>query len=157
MKFSTWRVPKTVVRDTETAFRRGLHEVFAIWTSPLSPASDVCDVRRCIIPEQHPGATPQGVFVHIAGAELSRIQVDNFTRQERSSIQLHTHPTGDVRMSQLDRQWEVVKHEGALSIIVPSYCRQSLDRFRGVNVYEREGSDWRLWEANEIAARLVIE
>lgn len=161
MKFKYWQVPRQVLRETEAAFRAGQHEVFAIWTAQAalentSPSTARAQITRCIIPVQTPGATPQGVFVHIEGRELQRIQLDNYARKERSVVQLHTHPGEDVRMSLLDRKWEVVRHVGALSIIVPFYGTHGLDAFRGVNVYERDIDEWRLWSRREVEDRLVI-
>jgi proteasome lid subunit RPN8/RPN11 len=155
MKYKTWTIPIKVLMETQQAFLQGKHEVFAIWTANRDPVDDAV-ISRCIVPQQTPGASPQGVWVHIAGQELQRIQLDNYQRQEKSIIQLHTHPGADVRMSALDRQWEVVRHIGALSIIVPHYCQLGLDSFKGVNVYEREENDWRLWSANEITKRIKL-
>jgi len=159
MKISQWVIPLSIIAHTEKAFRGGKHEVFAIWTadkSELGLANRPVSISRCIIPKQTPGETPTGVYVHIEGAELQRIQLDNFDRSERSVIQLHTHPGEDVNMSPLDREWEVVRHVGALSIIVPFYGQDSLMRFDGVNVYEREEQDWRLWSRAETAERIKI-
>jgi proteasome lid subunit RPN8/RPN11 len=156
MKFKTWSVPHAVLEQTEKAFLSGNHEVFVIWTAAASQEPpDAADILRCIIPQQQPGETPHGVYVHIAGSELQRIQVDNYTKGERSVVQLHTHPGADVGMSDLDREWEVVRHVGALSIIVPFYGRHGLDSFEGVNVYEREVAGWRLWTPSETSTRLV--
>lgn len=151
-----WTIPSHVMEDTRRAFLRGRHEVFAVWTAPLVVPNDAIEVRRCVIPEQTPGMTPSGVYVHIAGSELARIAFENFSHQQRSVIQLHTHPGYDVSMSNLDREWEVVRHMGALSIIVPHYGVQGLVGFPGVNVYERERDDWRLWTRDEVAARLQV-
>ena len=100
--------------------------------------------------------TAEGVWVHIEGCELQRIQLDNFRAGRRSMIQLHTHPSADVRMSNLDRAWEVVRHVGALSIIVPHYCRFGLQLGTSANIYEREEDDWRLWSTSEARERLVV-
>ena len=156
MTYRNWYIPAHVLASTEAAFRRGNHEVFALWTATLKPSGSDCEILRCVVPHQQPGVTSAGVFVHIPGAELSRIQVDNFHKGERSVAQLHTHPSEDVRMSELDRKWEVVTQEGSLSIIVPNYCRQPLTGFTGVNVYERVGNDWRLWSKGEIQQRIKI-
>lgn len=156
MSYTTWQIPRHIIAASEAAFRRGAHEVFALWTGPLHFEGADCPIRRCVVPAQSPGVTRRGVYVHIHGDELSRIQVDNYHRGERSIIQLHTHPSADVRMSALDREWEVVKHDGALSIIVPNYCRQPLEGFRGANVYEREGQNWRLWDSTEVKSRLTL-
>lgn len=159
MKINRWEIPHAILRQTEAAFRVGQHEVFAIWTAQKNEVTsgvtvDRVRVSRCIVPTQTPGGTPQGVFVHIEGRELQRIQLDNFDKSERSIVQLHTHPGSDVSMSGLDRQWEVVRHIGALSIIVPFYGRRGLTDFEGVNVYERDEVDWRLWSKNEVMERI---
>jgi len=135
------------------------HEVFALWTAALELEAEYQEqahIDRLIIPAQRPGWTPQGVYVHITGDELQRIQFGNYDKRQRSIVQLHTHPTRDVRMSLLDRKWEVVAHTGALSIIIPDYCAHGLCLANGANVYEREEDDWRLWSAREAAERIVL-
>lgn len=159
MSYQRWKIPQAVVADTEHAFRRGQHEVFAIWTASNEATLNVpidAALLRCVVPHQTPGVTPTGVWVHIAGSELQRIQLDNYRRQERSVVQLHTHPGANVRMSQLDRDWEVVRHVGALSIIVPFYGAGGLRLHDAANVYEREADDWRLWSRSEACERLVV-
>ncbi len=156
MMIERWDVPQHIINETVHAVTRGRHEVFVFWTAALGDQSAVCNVRRCVVPTQRPGTAPDGVYVHITGAELSRIQFDNFDHGERSVVQLHTHPGTDVRMSGLDRKWDVVTHDGALSIIVPSYGDYGLIDFPGVNVYEREAQSWRLWATDETSQRLRI-
>ena len=156
MIFNTWSIPQDVLKQTEEAFLAGQHEDLVIWTAAASQEStSAAEILRCVVPQQQPGETATGVYVHIAGAELQRIQIDNYKKGERSIVQLHTHPGSDVRMSDLDREWEVVRHIGALSIIVPFYGRRGLNAFEGANVYEREEAGWRLWAPSEISARLV--
>lgn len=152
-----WCIPEMILLDTEQAFRRGAHEVFVMWAAPSPANGEQVSMSRCIVPEQRAGKTPLGVYVHIDGAELSRIQIENYRRRERSVVQLHTHPGANVEMSELDREWEVVAHVGALSIIVPYYGRHGLRGFPGVNVYEREAHDWRLWSAQETQSRLLVQ
>lgn len=156
MNYQQWNIPKFILEQTVVAFRKGQHETFVIWTAPLNSKSPICEIKRCIVPTQKPGFTALGAYVHIEGAELNRIQFDNFDKRERSVVQLHTHPSKNVNMSKLDIEWEVVKHIGALSIIVPSYCSKSLGEFEGVHVYERMEKGWRLWTREEINRRLVI-
>lgn len=159
MKIHQWNISHQVVALTERAVQKGPHEVFTIWTA-TKPDGEVVEqikVDQCIVPAQTPGTNKAGgVWVHINGQELQRIQLDNFRAGRRSVIQLHTHPSADVRMSALDREWEVVRHVGALSIIVPNYGRSGLRLGDGANVYEREESDWRLWSQAETRERLVI-
>ena len=130
--------------------------MFVLWTAALTEDRGVCRILRCIVPEQQPGRTGLGVYVRIEGRELARIQYENFDRKERSVVQLHTHPSADVRMSDQDRQWEVVSYTGALSVIDPQYGKNGLAGFPGVAVYEREARDWRLWSETELAGRFRI-
>jgi proteasome lid subunit RPN8/RPN11 len=159
MKYGKWRVPMTVVRATEAAMTGRQHEVFALWTAELDVEAEYreqAQIEQLVVPEQQPGWTPHGVYVHIVGSELQRIQLDNYERGQRSIVQLHTHPSEDVRMSGLDREWEVVAHVGALSIIVPKYCAHGLSLTSGANIYEREEDDWRLWSAQEARERIAL-
>jgi len=156
MTFDSWQVPLVVVAETESALRSGAHEVFCIWTGERTQAGPQCAIDSLIVPEQTPESSEFGVAVRIEGRELSRIQFENFRSGRRSFVQLHTHPTSNVRMSGLDRQREVVKHVGALSIIVPSYGNWGLDGLRGVAIYERASDDWRLWTHDEAVRRLIF-
>lgn len=158
MKIKQWKVKRDVLVQTEAAFRAGEHEVFTIWSAEHVRAEvvDEMAVDGRIVPAQTPGITAEGVWVHIEGQELQRIQLDNFKAGRRSVIQLHTHPGADVRMSKLDRAWEVVRHVGALSIIVPHYCHFGLQLGTNANIYEREEDDWRLWSPAEARERLVV-
>ena len=95
--------------------------------------------------------------MHISGRELARIAFDNYERGERSAVQLHTHPSSNTNMSALDVKWEVVAHPGALSIIVPDYCRGGPRSFRKASVYERtRGGRWILWGAGEMERRVDV-
>lgn len=158
MKIQQWHIDRKVIVQTERAVLVGQHEVFAIWSAVKPTATQTAPllVDRCIVPAQTPGVSAGGVWVHIEGAELQRIQLENFRDGRRSVVQLHTHPGADVGMSALDRTWEVVRHVGALSIIAPFYGRGGLALTQGANVYEREEDDWRLWSVHEAQERLVI-
>lgn len=114
-------------------------------------------IRRAIVPEQESHAGIRGAHVHVHGSELARIAFDNHDRGERSIAQIHTHPSADTAMSALDVQWEVVVHPGALSIIVPDYCRGGPASFGRASVYERvRGGRWRLWGAGEMERRVEV-
>lgn len=154
----TWSVPKLLVARTVGALSSKRAEVFALWTSPLDAPPGRRIVTRVIVPEQESRSGDSGAYVHVHGKELRRIAFDNYERGERSAAQLHTHPSGDTRMSALDREWEVVARPGDLSIIVPDYCRGGLESFRRASVYEREqGGRWRPWCAGELEGRIRPE
>lgn len=152
---TTWEIPRKILDETSSILSSKNAEVFVLWTSLLGESKNTCKISRCIFPKQEAGFD-LGAYVHIDGSELSRIAFDNYDKGERNVVQIHTHPSKNVEMSLLDRQWEVVNHIGALSVIVPNYNKQKLMGFPGVNVYEREIRDWRLWTRNEIEKRLII-
>lgn len=132
-------------------------EVFVLWTETLPPARGRRVMARAIIPAQEPYVGTRGAHVHVPGGELRRIAFDNHERGERNAVQVHTHPSADTAMSALDVEWEVVTHPGALSIIVPDYCRGGIASFMRASVYEREeGGHWRLWGAGELGRRMRI-
>lgn len=151
-----WEIPKNILRDTEKVLASKQSEVFVLWTASIN-TKNVCKISRLVIPLQDTHNGVEGAYVHISGDELSRITFDNFDKNERNVIQIHTHPSEYVDMSPLDRQWEVANHVGALSIIVPSYGRYGLADFSGANIYEREVDDWRLWEKDELKQRFIIK
>lgn len=181
MTKTLWVVPRRVVDETVGALSNIESEVFVLWTTPKMPARSRgnrtragrilgriraalpafahrrISIGRAIIPEQDTHAGADGAYVHIPGRELRRIEFDNYERGERNAVQIHTHPSSNTCMSELDREWEVVTHVGALSIIVPDYCRGGIESFRKASVYEREaGGRWRLWGAGEFEKRVRV-
>lgn len=155
---SSWIVPRGVACRTIEALSGRDAEAFALWTEPLPPARGRRAISRVVVPAQEPGAGASGERVHVPGGELRRIAFANHERGERCAAQIHTHPSSDTRMSALDAEWEVVTHAGALSIIVPDYCRGGIASFAQSSVYEREeGGRWRLWGAGELERRLRIQ
>jgi proteasome lid subunit RPN8/RPN11 len=153
---ATWRIPRSVLDSTARVLASGQHEVFALWTAKRTEAIPACVVSRLVVPKQTPESSIFGVSVRIDGDELARIVFENHALGEKSVVQLHTHPGSSVEMSLLDREREVVRHEGGLSIIVPRYGRDGLDDFPGVSVYERRGNVWCCWGPGEAARRLLI-
>ena len=151
-----WEIPKAVLSDTARILASKDLEVFVIWTAPLDIINNTYQISRLIVPEQDSHREIGREYVHIYGKELSRIAFDNYGRQEKSVIQIHTHPSANVEMSSLDREWEVVRDKGALSIIVPNHGKNGLDGFPGVNIYEKEADDWRLWDKDEFLTRFTL-
>jgi len=125
----SWEIPKEIMDETTRALSHQ-HEVFVLWTAKRSEVVPRCRICRIVIPRQIPESSILGVSVRIDGDELARIVYDNYTRGEKSVVQLHTHPGRSVVMSGLDHEREVVRHPGALSIIVPWYARDGLPSVR---------------------------
>ena len=151
-----WEIPKAVLYDTARILASKDLEVFVMWAAPLEIINNTHHISRLIVPEQDSHSELGREYVHIHGKELSRVVFDNYRRLEKSVVQIHTHPSVSVEMSLLDREWEVVRDRGALSIIVPNHGKNGLDGFPGVNIYEKEADDWRLWNKDEFLSRFVI-
>lgn len=129
-------------------------EAFVLWTAPLG---NECTVTRAVVPRQDAHEGVHGAHVHVPGEELRRIAFDNYRRGEMSVAQIHTHPADDTSMSALDREWEVVTHPGALSIIVPRYCMDGLSSLMNASVYERaRDGRWNRWRPEEFEARVSM-
>jgi hypothetical protein len=156
MTSAIWYVPRDIINGTAETLKDSQVERFVLWTAAISDTEPDVIVRDIVVPAQTAYTGPDGAWVHIDGVELARIAFLVYDNGERAVAQLHTHPNQDVRMSPLDRVWEVVSHEGALSIIVPDHARCGLDGFPGANVYERGSTSWRLWSPDELVWRLVI-
>lgn len=156
MTTGVWYVPRDIINGTAEALKNGEVERFVLWTAAIRDKGPDVIVNDLVVPAQTAYTGPDGAWVHIDGSELARIAFYMYDNDERAVAQLHTHPSQDVRMSRLDRAWEVVSHEGALSIIIPEYAKDDLDGFPGANVYERGSAGWRLWSLDESARRLVI-
>lgn len=153
----TWTVPEAVVDRTIEELSDRDEEVFVLWTAPFVDGRGGCTITRVVVPRQEAHCGARGACVHVAGEELRRIAFDNYRRGERNAVQIHTHPSNDTRMSELDKKWEVVTHSGALSVIVPRYCSDGMSSFKNASVYERmHGGHWRLWDAGEMEARVSM-
>ena len=151
-----WKIPNYILNDTAQALASKNLEVFILWMAPKKPIKNEYEISRLIIPKQDSHITKCGAYVHIDGRELSRIGFMNFYNKERTIIQLHTHPSSNVEMSLLDKKWEIVKHIGALSIIVPNFGKNGLNDLSKINIYEKEKEGWRLWNDYEFQWRFTI-
>lgn len=151
-----WQIPEKILDETARVLSSKDSEVFIFWTSQIKMENNICKISRMVVPEQDSHKGLEGAYVHIEGKELSRITFDNYNKGERNVVQMHTHPSRNVTMSLLDREWEVVNYIGALSIIVPNYGVDGLRGFPGVNVYGKEENGWRLWSRKETIERLKI-
>jgi hypothetical protein len=148
-------VPSVVIAETTRALRGTDGERTALWQGPV----DETPVRivRAVVPEQRSIRSSASHAVHVAGAELARIQFDAHDLGLRTWIQLHTHPSRHVGMSELDVQWAIVDFPGAVSIIVPSFGEHGLSEWPGVAAYERDDVGWRLWTRRQMLASIEVQ
>lgn len=113
-------VLEPTVQALSEAGRHG-HEAFAVWTGVVENDTTV-RYTRCVIPDQTPLRTPDGLLVTVGGAALNTINRDCHRRGELMAGQVHTHPTTAYH-SDTDDHFPLVTLLGALSIVIPDFAR----------------------------------
>ena len=68
---------------------------------------------------------------------------------------VHTHPGGSVRQSEIDAANPMLAQEGHVALIVPDYASRRIIADE-VGVHRYDGQDWETWTADEAARRLFI-
>jgi proteasome lid subunit RPN8/RPN11 len=82
-------------------------------------------------------------------------------RCHRKSVQVlvdvHTHPTSDVRQSHIDRRHPMIPIVGHTALIVPNFARTAWWTLRGVGIHEYLGNlDWRTHDPTAPARRVSL-
>jgi proteasome lid subunit RPN8/RPN11 len=116
--------PESVVEETLAVLRSGgvqNCEAMVLWLSERGQ-SDPTIVTEVYVPEQQ-----VAVDYFCLSASSVRILMRHLKDQKlRIVAQVHSHP-GPAFHSDADNEWAIVRHEGAVSIVVPNFAR-------GVNV-----------------------
>lgn len=115
------RCPRDLVEETLAHLReagRDGRECVVFWLTdrPVRPGALVREAYR---PDQHaardifriPPKAMTGLMAHLRARRLSL------------AVQVHSHP-GRAFHSRADDVWAVVRHEGALSIVVPDFAKR---------------------------------
>lgn len=138
---SSFSVPKGVVETTEfhlrEAGRRGF-EAFALWTGTME--SKEFRVNTLHVPKQTGYKLPRGVCVRVDGVELHRLNCWLLDHNEVLGIQIHTHPS-EAYHSETDDDFPIVTVLGAVSIVVPDFCRYGMF-CRRTAVYRLTDEGW---------------
>lgn len=92
------------------------HEGIVLWLARRSETGDV-EVVEAVEPE-HRAAVD---FFHIPPEGMNAIMQRLRKTRTRLVAQVHTHP-GHAFHSKADDEWAIVRHEGALSLVVPHFA-----------------------------------
>jgi proteasome lid subunit RPN8/RPN11 len=93
-------------------------ECVALWLGRRAPATiDVVDAYR---PEQ----TAAIDMFHIPPRGMSELHAVLRQRRLMVAAQVHSHPA-EAFHSKADDRWAIVRHEGALSLVVPHFALQT--------------------------------
>jgi proteasome lid subunit RPN8/RPN11 len=110
--------PNTIVETTLDWLREAGHtrrECVALWLGRRGPASiDVVDAYR---PEQ----TAEIDMFHIPPRGMTELHAVLRQRRLMVAAQVHSHPA-EAFHSMADDRWAIVRHEDALSLVVPYFA-----------------------------------
>jgi len=101
------------------AGRRG-SEGIALWLARRSDDDDTVQVVEVLEP-LHRAAVD---FFHIPPEGMSALMAHLRKTRTKLVAQVHSHP-GHAFHSQADDDWAIVRHEGALSFVVPYFARNT--------------------------------
>jgi hypothetical protein len=134
-------VPRATVLDPTVAALRaaGLRreEAFVVWTGVIEDGTTV-RFTRCVVPEQTPVNTPDGLLVTVGAAALNAVNRDCHAAGELMAGQVHTHPTVAYH-SGTDDHFPLVTLLGALSIVLPDFAAGGTGRIRDWAFYRLAG------------------
>jgi proteasome lid subunit RPN8/RPN11 len=145
-----------MLRDTLAILRRGGErgqERVALWLATARPQHPA-PIVEVYEPEQI-----ADVDYFRLPATAMRALLDHLRLSRRRIVaQIHTHP-GDAFHSDVDAQWAIVRHVGALSLVLPRFAASvTPDNFlQQVMIYEYSaGGEWEHRAAVGHKARLSV-
>lgn len=153
---TTLIVSRAILDETASALRDPDGEQTVLWQVAAEPAIEAW-VARHVVPAQHAIRSERGYTVHVDGSELARIQFEAHDLRLRTAVQLHTHPSANVAMSDLDVAWAIADFPGAVSIIVPRFGVLGLVGWPGVAAYERNEDGWSAWSSRQLTDSIRVE
>lgn len=134
-------VPRAAVLEPTVAALRsaGLRgeEAFVVWAGVVEDDTAV-RFTRCLVPEQTPSRTPDGLLVTVGAAALNTINRDCHSAGELMAGQVHTHPTLAYH-SGTDDHYPLVTLLGALSVVLPDFAAGGTRRMRDWAFYRLAG------------------
>lgn len=142
------------VEQTETALREAGHdrlERFVLWSG--IEEGGTFRIHSAHVPEQTAYRTDGGLLVEVKGPALHRLNVWLHEHGEVLGVQIHSHPR-EAYHSETDDTFPIVTELGALSIVVPDFCRQPFLRSE-LAVYRLSTNGWELM-TNEQVSRLLL-
>lgn len=152
---TTTEISASHIRETLDVLRAGGargHERVVLWLGPASGGPNrICEVFE---PEQDTAKDyfrlpPQSLSALMARLRAGRLKV---------VAQIHTHP-GQAYHSNVDAEWAIIRHVGALSLVLPRFASSTtLENFlEEVMTYERaRDGTWILVPNTGPQARLEI-
>jgi proteasome lid subunit RPN8/RPN11 len=134
------RVPEVVVAKTITSLRAAgarRNEHVVLWLGRRTESH--ITVEEAFVPIQQAEAD----YFHIPPEGMTALLKHLGERRQMVAAQVHTHPR-EAFHSSADDRWAIVRHEGALSFVVPRFCEDT-----DVGSFVRDAAVFRLSSDNE--------
>ena len=142
LNFREIHVAKSIIKETEEFCRskgKDGYEAKVYWIGK-SESEGTALVTRVFIPKQLARKSLYGVSVEVP--EEGNIElIESLKNDELALIKLHTHPR-NAFLSKTDIENPFFRHEGAISIIIPDFCRKTLSNLNECCVNIFKNSKW---------------
>ncbi len=139
---TAFQIPARLIEATEKPLKeagRAGYERFVLWSGTRS--AEIFQVQTVHVPSQTAYKLESGLCVRVGGDELHRLNRWLYENHETLGVQVHSHPTAAYH-SDTDNAYPIVTQIGALSIVVPDFCRRGLFT-SGTATYRLRSGGWR--------------
>lgn len=152
---STLVLAPALLDETLTLLREGGRlraERVALW---LAPAAGAAVVREVYEPHQETARD----FFHLPPESLQALMARLRARRLKVAAQIHTHPA-EAFHSKADAEWAIVRHAGALSLVLPRFAATTTTAnfFDQVKTYAlSEAGEWMLTPNRGPRAQVALQ
>ncbi|MBR0598592.1 hypothetical protein [Sinanaerobacter chloroacetimidivorans] len=135
-------VPRRITTATEEFSRKKGKEGFEarVYWIGTRQFNNTASITRVFMPRQLARKTIFGVSVEIP-EEGNLELIESLKKGELALVKLHTHPR-EAYLSETDIANPFFRHEGAISIVVPNFCRNPLSDLTGCSVNVFNNGQW---------------
>jgi hypothetical protein len=151
MKFNSIYIPDSILPETVNFLRqqgKKGYEGRVYWIGKKEDT--IIRITRADIPCQIPRRTAFGVSVTVT--QQANIEVAKRLQSgEYIVAKIHSHPR-EAYHSKTDKENPFLRHEGAVSIVVPSFAKQGMGRLANCSVNIFSCGNWQELSQNDIQA-----
>lgn len=150
-------LPTSLLTETLERLRAGGrqgHERVVLWLSPVS-GGNPAKVTEVYEPQQETAVD----YFHLPSSSLKALMARLRAGRLKVAAQIHTHP-GEAFHSKADARWAIVRHVGALSLVLPRFAASTTPAtfHDEVKTYQlSEAGEWELIPNLGPDARLVVQ
>jgi hypothetical protein len=127
--------PTSIIQETLELLRRGGargEERVALWLSGAAPRTPAR-----VLEIYEPDQIAEVDYFRLPPASMRALMAHLTATRRRIIAQIHTHP-GRAYHSTVDAEWAIVRHVGALSLVLPKFAASTTPAnfLRQVKIYE---------------------